>query len=125
MSRDTQITVESDGETHTLYETCGHSDCNEKVLKALGVGRERFTDTDAFTVVDPEEGTEYTIKVESADEQDACTWCFGCGDFLEHGLSCDCKERGYDPEQDREPLEPMVDVTGRLELRPFKDGGVQ
>ena len=119
MSRDTQIEIYSDGSTHTIYETCGHSNCNETVLEALGVGKDRFTDAREFRV--DSSGTEVRISVRSADEQDSCTWCYGCGDFLEHGLSCDCEERGHDPEQDREPMENMVDVTGRLELRPFKD----
>lgn len=121
MSRDTQIEIYSDGSTHTIYETCGHSNCIEKVLKALGVGDERFTDVREFDI--DADGVTVRVSLRDANEQDSCTWCFGCGDFLEHGLSCDCEERGHDPEQDREPVEPMVDVTGRLELRPFNGPG--
>lgn len=114
-----QIEINSQGYTHTLYETCGFDNCNEKILKALGVGDERYGDADEFTVTG-EDDVEITITVRgSLDEQDSCTWCYGCGDFLEHGLSCECAAHGHDPEEDREPMEPMVEVTGALELRPF------
>lgn len=114
-----QIEIYSKGSTHTIYETCGYDNCTEKVLKALGVGQERYSDSYVFGVTG-EDGVKVTITVRGKlDEQDACTWCFGCGDFLQHGMSCGCKEWGFDPEEDREPMEPMVDVNGSLELRPY------
>jgi hypothetical protein len=117
MSDFSQVEIYSNGSTHTLYETCGHSNCNEKILQALGVGDERYKDQDEFYVGDVK------ISVMPFSEPSSCVWCFGCGDFLQHGTDdggCECEERGYDPEEDREPMEPMVDVNGMLELRPFR-----
>lgn len=116
-----QIEITTNDYTDTIYESCGHDQCNAKILAALGVGKERFTDRDEFDL--SIEDDEITVVLRHhMDEQDSCTWCFGCGDFLAHGLSCECKEQGRIKEdhEDREPLEAMVDVNGSLELRPFK-----
>lgn len=113
-----QIEITTNGNTDTRYETCGYDNCTHIVLGALGVGDERFTDRDTFDLIDDENTITVTVR-SYMDEQDSCTWCYGCGDFLVHGLSCDCKERGHDPDVDREPMRPMVEVNGRLELRPF------
>lgn len=114
-----QIEVYSNGSTHTLYEFCGFDACREVILvrgfeiEADPFGRDEFTLTDG-------DGETVVITVRnSLDDSDSCVWCFGCGDFLRHGLSCDCAERGYDPEKDREPMRPLVIWNGRLELRPF------
>lgn len=118
-----QIEITTQGYTHTVYETCGSSNCHEKVLKALGIGDERFTDADTFRVTGEDGVRSRIVLRHHLDEQDSCTWCYGCGDFLVHGLSCECKKNGHIEEdyEDREPLEPMVDVTGVLELRPFRE----
>jgi hypothetical protein len=112
-----QIEVRNNGYADTSYVTCGHSSCNEKILKAMGVGDERFRD-DTFDLSDDENEVIVTVRHEM-DEQDACTWCYGCGDFLVHGISCTCAEQGHDPDKDRESMRPMVDVNGFLELRPY------
>lgn len=113
-----QIEITSNDYTDTLYETCGHDNCNQRLLEALGVGDERFTDATTFDLSD-ETDTVTVVLQNHMDEKDACAWCYGCGDFLAHGMSCDCKSRGHDPEEDREPLRPMVHETGFIALRPY------
>lgn len=118
-----QIEIYSDGSTHTLYEFCGYDECRGRILNlGLGIPVADVHAQDEF-VLDAD-GTEVRITVNgSLDESDSCVWCFGCGDFLRHanaGTPCDCDERGYDPEQDREPMRPLVMEKGhRLELTPF------
>lgn len=112
-----QVEITTNDYTDTVYESCGHDQCNNEILAALGVGEERFTDRDEFDV-SADGDTIIVVLRHHLDEQDSCTWCFGCGDFLMHGLSCGCAENGHDPEEDREPLKPMVGKTGALELRP-------
>ncbi|MER6605708.1 hypothetical protein ABT282_07280 [Streptomyces sp. NPDC000927] len=116
-----QVEIYSHGSTHTIHETCGHSNCNEKILEALGVGEERYSDAYEFEV------GEATITVrDHLGESDSCVWCYGCGDFLRHANASPRPDGSYfgcrcgDPKSDREPMEPMVDVNGSLELRPFK-----
>jgi hypothetical protein len=108
-----QVVVSNDRETLSVYENCGGTSCMGKILKAVGV-TDGGSDSGPFLV-----GKGLTVEVMSHEEKDGCTWCFGCGAFLEHGLSCDCRERGYDSGVDRDPMRPMVDVTGDLALRPF------
>lgn len=114
-----QVEITTNDYTDTVYESCGYNNCNNKILAALGVGEERFTDQDTFDLSIGDDSVTVVLR-HHLDEQDSCTWCFGCGDFLVHGLSCDCAERGHDPDEDREPMEAMVDITGRLELRAFQ-----
>lgn len=42
----------------------------------------------------------YTWRQLSSFETDCDVWCKGCGDFMQHGLECECE----DPTTDREPL---------------------
>lgn len=114
-----QIEITNNYHTDTAYASCGHDQCNAKILAGLGVGNERFTHADTFNLSD-DENTITVVVQRHLDERDSCAWCYGCGDFLVHGLSCTCEEEGHDPEEDREPLLPMVVVNGSLELRPFK-----
>lgn len=115
-----QIEVHSDGETHTLYEFCGFDTCRELILeKGFEITEDPFT-RDEFELEDGD-GEYVTVTVQnSLDESDRCVWCYGCGDFLRHGLSCTCAEEGHDPTQDREPLRPLVVENGQLELRPWQ-----
>lgn len=114
-----QVEIKNNDYMDTLYESCGHDQCNQKILKALGIGDERYSEQTEFDISTDDDQVIVTLT-HHLDEQDSCTWCFGCGDFLVHGLECDCKERGYDPEKDREPMRPMIDEPdGRLELRPY------
>lgn len=118
-----QVEVYSDGSTHTLYEFCGHDSCRERILNlGLGISWDLVFEGDEFVI--DQDGTEVTITVrDNLDESDSCVWCYGCGDFLRHanaGTPCDCDERGHDPEEDREPMRPLVVENGRkLELAPF------
>lgn len=114
-----QIEIHSQGSTHTLYEFCGYDECRERILRrGLAVTQTEIFEVDEFRVWD---GTEY-VKITvsgTLNESDSCVWCFGCGDFLRHGLECECEDNGYNPETDREPMRPMVMETGRLELHHF------
>lgn len=68
------------------------------------------------------DGEPVRITVRELDEPSTCIWCYGCGDFIQHGTDdggCECEERGHDPEEDREPMRPLVVENGRLELTPF------
>lgn len=117
-----QIEVYSNGSTHTLYEFCGFDACREVILeKGFEITADPFA-RDEFTLTDGD-GETVTITVRNdLDESDSCVWCFGCGDFLRHanaGTPCDCAERGHDPEEDREPMRPLVVENGKLELTPF------
>lgn len=116
-----QVEVSRDNYTESVYESCGFDQCNLKILEALGVGEERFTDQETF-MLDIEGEVVTVVLRRYMDERGSCSWCFGCGDFLVHGQSCQCKEEGKigSKYEDREPLEPLVNVTGMLELRPFQ-----
>jgi len=116
-----QIEITTNDYTDTIKESCGHITCNQNILEALGIGDERYSDETTFDV-STDDDTVIVTLVHHLDEQDSCRWCYGCGDFLVHGLSCECKENGYDPEEDREPLEVVFNDAGEmmLELRPFR-----
>ncbi len=105
---------------HTIYEFCGYAECRSRILaRGLDIPEVDVFGQDEF-VVDAD-GEVVTITVNGTlDESDSCVWCFGCGDFLRHGLECECGDNGHNPEADREPMEPMVMLPERkLELRPF------
>lgn len=107
------VAINHDGYTETLYETCGSTMCVNTVLYAVGMSRGTL---DGLKHPLDVEGhpldVNVWVNVLPTSEQDACTWCAGCGDFISHGLSCDCAERGHDPEQDREPM-----GVGHIDLR--------
>ena len=54
-------------------------------------------DTGTYTTDD---GIRYTWCQLTSFESDSDVWCKGCGDFMQHGLECECA----DPTTDREPL---------------------
>lgn len=114
-----QVEIYSQGSTHTLYEFCGYDECRIRILHlGLGIPNEGIFGQDEFVV--ESDGEVATITVNGTlNESDSCVWCFGCGDFLRHGLECECGDNGHNPEADREPMRPMVIETGRLELQPF------
>lgn len=121
-----QVEVYSDGSTHTIYEFCGFDACREVILvNGFGIQGDVFGRDEFFL-----DGGEVKITVAgSLDDSDSCVWCFGCGDFLRHAnaspepdgtyAGCECAERGHDPNDDREPMRPLVVETGALELRPW------
>ena len=114
-----QIVVQGYGETHALYEFCGFDSCREVILtKGFEITADPFG-RDEFELEDGDGGHVTIIVQSSLDESDSCVWCFGCGDFLRHGLSCQCATQGHGSEQDREPMRPLVVENGRLELRPW------
>lgn len=81
------ITISRGGQTEDLHESCGSSRCSQAILEALGVnvaGR-RPADIDGEDV-----GSGVRISVLPAGETDYDVWCAACGEFLHHGLSCDC-----------------------------------
>lgn len=119
MSDNGQIEIYSQGSTHTLYEFCGYDECRERILKlGLGIQSNPFAQ-DEFVVTGTDRVTTIITVNGTLDESDSCVWCFGCGDFLRHGLECECGDNGHNPEADREPLRPMVIENGLLELHPW------
>lgn len=72
-----------DGQTEDVEYFCGYS-CQIN----------RLTET----TLSFEEGAVETLNVPTETDHDE--WCRACGDFLWHGLECDCE----DTENDREPL---------------------
>lgn len=121
-----QVEVYSDGSTHTLYEWCGFNACRSVILtEGFGITGNTW-DRDEFFLNDGETEVKITV-VGNLDDSDSCVWCFGCGDFLRHAnaspepdgayFGCECAERGHDPNEDREPMRPLVVETGALELR--------
>ena len=113
-----QVEIYSNGSTHTLYEFCGYDQCRELILaKGLGIKGDVFAG-DEFRF--NSEGTAVRVTVSPLDEPSSCIWRYGCGDFIQHGTDdggCECEERGYNPQADREPLRPMVVENGMLELK--------
>lgn len=112
-----QIEVTTNGYTDTVYEFCGFDYCRELILNlGLGISRDLVFKYDEFEI--GQDGNTVTVVVrDHLDESGSCVWCFGCGEFLRHanaGTACECEN----PEEDREPLRPMVVESGhRLELR--------
>lgn len=105
------VMINHGGYTDTLYDTCDSTGCVHAVLYAVGVSRGTLENLNHPLDIDGHPlDVNVSVSVERSGEQDSCTWCAACGDFLSHGLSCDCAERGHDPERDREPLDrPHVD----------------
>lgn len=107
------VAINNDGYTDTLYETCGDTGCVETVLYTVGVSGgtlrylEHVLDIEGHPL---DKGV--SVDVLRSGEQDACTWCACCGEFITHGLSCDCEERGHSPNEPREAL-----GTAHIDLR--------
>ena len=100
------VAINNDGYTETLYDTCDETACVKTVLYAVGVSRGTLESLDHPLDIEGhplDKGV--FVDVIRSGEQDSCSWCACCGGFIEHGLSCECAERGHDPEQDREPVE--------------------
>jgi len=111
-----QVEVYSNGSTHTLYEFCGFDDCREAILaRGFEIEGDVFA-RDVF-LLDGDDGTVKITVNGTLDESDSCVWCYGCGDFIRHanaGTPCECEN----PEEDREPMRPLVqeEPLGKLEL---------
>jgi|SRR5688572_6297936 hypothetical protein len=94
----TEVLINNDGQTEDGYAACGE-ECAVLVMTWLGV---------AFDDADPDGGTVDLGDGVSLDcvplgEKDADSHCAGCGDFIKHGLSCDCPVI-YGEKKDPEPL---------------------
>lgn len=117
-----QIEIYSNGSTHTLYECCGSEECRKLILhNGLGIPGEEVFERDQFFTAAGQEPVRVTVR-DLDEDPSSCIWCYGCGDFIQHGTDdggCECAERGHNPEGDREPLRPMVVENGLLELRPW------
>lgn len=80
----TQVQVIHDGQIEDAYETCS-SDCAVLVMTWLGAP---FEDCDTSGTVDLGEGV--TLDCAQVGETEGDMHCAGCGDFIQHGLSCEC-----------------------------------
>lgn len=112
-----QVEIKTNDYTDTIHEFCGFDECRSRILTlGLEIEGNVFT-ADEFDLSDGENEVIVTVR-DDLDESDSCVWCKGCGDFLRHanaGTPCKCEN----PEEDREPMRPLVMEDGRLELRPF------
>jgi len=98
------ISVEHDGYTIDVHHTCGFDNCLVQGLIKLGV-----PSADAWRlvlratrklVVPVDENGDAVITLVDPGECEYDKWCAWCGDFLEHGLNCDCP----DTSEERAPL---------------------
>ncbi|MCV7247642.1 hypothetical protein H7J07_05310 [Mycobacterium koreense] len=93
------MAINSRGYTDELYESCGSPRCTTAILEAVGVGMDGLDASEIHTV---SAGNGVTVAVVSAGETDYDVWCAACGEFLHHGLECDCAadEDGTLPDRD-------------------------
>lgn len=107
------ITISRGGQTEDLHESCGSPRCSVAILEALGVnvsGR-RPADIDSEDV-----GGATRISVLPAGETDYDVWCAACGEFLHHGLSCECPNSA-----DREPASgPSISLRDAPSIRALR-----
>lgn len=99
----TEVLIDNDGQTEERYTTCG-DECTVLVMTWLGAP---FEDADPGGGVDLGDGV--TLDCAGLGEGEGDAFCAGCGDFLRHGLSCEClPEDGI--KKDPEPLgRPHID----------------
>lgn len=99
----TEVLINNDGQTEERYETCG-DECTVLVMTWLGAP---FEDADPTGSVNLGDGV--TLNCAGLGEGEGDAFCAGCGDFLRHGMSCECPpEDGI--KKDPEPLgRPHID----------------
>jgi hypothetical protein len=105
---DLAIVVEHDGQTADVHRTCGHSNCLVGALMKIGVPEldaYKLTGDELTRYVFPDGDGDVVIELTDPGKCDGDTWCVWCGDFLTHGLSCECPDK----DTERAPL-----VTGEL-----------
>lgn len=89
------IAINHRGYTDELHESCGSQRCSTAILEAVGV---TLNGRHPSEVTDEPAGDGVQVSVLLAGETDYDVWCAACGEFLHHGLSCDCSSSA-----DREP----------------------
>lgn len=106
-----QVLIRNSGYTDTAYATCGHSNCTRAVLAAVGVNMRNLAPEDVNEVP---VGDDTYVTCGFLGESDSDEWCAACGDFLRHGMNCECP----DPDRDREPLDhPYPGLANAPEIR--------
>lgn len=94
-----QILITHGGYTDVSHPTCGNVHCTEAVLIAIGVP-DSVLAGQGIDLSDLDIGNDTQVTVAPLGEQDSDVWCSTCGDFVQHGLNCDC------PEEDGEKRDP-------------------
>lgn len=108
-----EVLIRHGGYTDTAYSTCGYKHCNDAVLLAVGVSA---ADLELYgdDLNDHPVGDDTYVTVVSLGETDSDEFCAGCGDFLRHGLECECEN----PEEDRENLNrPHIDLESHEAIK--------
>lgn len=109
------VAIDSRGYTDELYETCGSQRCTEAVLTAVGVDLAGRTPGD-ISREDVGDGVRVSVLV--AGETDYGVWCVACGEFLHHGLECDCATDGDGLQPDRAPQNsPHINLRDAPSIR--------
>ena len=96
----TDIAVNRRGYTEDLYSTCGHDRCVIAVLEAVGV---KTDGSHLEEIISEPAGDDTTVSVLLSGETDYDVWCAACGEFLHHGLECDCPTDDTGVQPDRDP----------------------
>ena len=97
---DRAIAVEHDGQTVDVHHTCGFENCLVQGLMKMGLPLR-----DAWKLVLDEvqeyriDDLDVVITLVDPSKSNVDTWCAWCGDFLSHGLECDCPDK----HKEREP----------------------
>lgn len=96
-----EILIWNNGYTDTAYTTCGEFSCTEEVLLRLGVPQE-VIETEGTDLSDFELDATTKVTVKSLPEGDSDAWCAakGCGEFIRHGMNCECPVDEWDDQID-------------------------
>lgn len=90
------VLVENDGHTESAYSSCGSYACTAAVLRCLGVPG-KVIERERAMVYNFPMGDGVFVSVSTLGESDSDEWCAapGCGEFLHHGLNCECEYDEY------------------------------
>lgn len=112
-----EILITHDDYTDTAYPTCGEVRCSMAVLAAVGLSEQMMAE---HGVDSPEEVFELSIgentQVTCArlGETGSDEWCAACGEFLGHGVDCECPDKDTDrDDQDR----PHIDLANAASIK--------
>lgn len=111
-----EVLVTRNDYTEDSYATCGHTGCTSAILRALGVpGDPDPGDTHNL-------GDGVTVEVSPHESTDMCVHCAACGDFIEHGLSCEHPQDDWGNTVDEPPAGgPHIDLRSHPAMAWFRN----